>query len=289
MNWKPYFQFTNSQRKGILLLLSLIVALQFSFYFIENPNFSAPSPENQRWMALQTEIDILKKEQFSDKNKIYPFNPNFITDYKGAKLGMTNQEIDRLLAYRKQNKYVNSAQEFQQITKVSDEWLAKYQAYFKFPDWVTKSPKEFVNYKQSNDKVKTALPVLDLNEATQEDLMKVYGVGEGISSRILKEKEKFGVFMSMDQVDFIWGLSPEVIAELHKCFKIKKIPALEKIKINEASTKELAKFPYFGYALAKEIVTYRSMNGDIKNVTDLTKINRMPLEKVEIIALYLDF
>jgi DNA uptake protein ComE-like DNA-binding protein len=55
------------------------------------------------------------------------------------------------------------------------------------------------------------------------------------------------------------------------------------------SQKELAKFPYFNYALAKEIVIYRTMNNGIKEIADLTKIKGMPNEKINIIALYLDF
>ena len=48
-------------------------------------------------------------------------------------------------------------------------------------------------------------------------------------------------------------------------------------------------FPYFKYVLAKEIVTFRSMNGEIKNIEDLSKINGFPVDKVKIIALYLEF
>jgi DNA uptake protein ComE-like DNA-binding protein len=36
-------------------------------------------------------------------------------------------------------------------------------------------------------------------------------------------------------------------------------------------------------------IIYRSMNGDIKNIEDLTKIKGFPVEKANIIALYLDF
>ena len=51
---------------------------------------------------------------------------------------MTTKEIDRLHAYRKLNKFVNSIKEFQKITKVSDTLLSKMSPYFKFPDWVNK-------------------------------------------------------------------------------------------------------------------------------------------------------
>jgi DNA uptake protein ComE-like DNA-binding protein len=64
---------------------------------------------------------------------------------------------------------------------------------------------------------------------------------------------------------------------------------VKKLKINDLPSKELAKFPYFNYALSKEIVTYRSMNNGIKEIEDLTKIKGFPVEKINIIALYLEF
>jgi DNA uptake protein ComE-like DNA-binding protein len=87
----------------------------------------------------------------------------------------------------------------------------------------------------------------------------------------------------------IWGLSPEVIENLNKYFIVTALPRIKKIDINNASIKELMLFPYFKYALAKSIVTYRSMNGDFKNSEDLTKINDFPSEKLDIISLYLEF
>jgi hypothetical protein len=48
---------------------------------------------------------------------------------------MSVQEIDRLLEYRKGNKYVKP-KEFQAVTQVSDSLLNVIAPYFKFPDWV---------------------------------------------------------------------------------------------------------------------------------------------------------
>jgi DNA uptake protein ComE-like DNA-binding protein len=261
------------------------------YFFID---FSSPklvSKEDQQWLSMQTKIDSLKSISEDTQYKIYPFNPNFITDFKGYKLGMKVDEIDRLFAYRKTNKYVNSAKEFQNITKVSDSLLAAISPYFKFPDWVNNkkeySKQEYTNYDNFSKKEK--LVIIDINQATKEDLMKVYGIGEAISDRILKQKETFGAFVSMDQMQDIWGLSPEVVAELNKHFKSTTTTGVKKIDINNISVKELTNFPYFKYALAKEIVTYRSMNGGIKNIEDLTKIKGFPVDKIKIIALYLEF
>ena len=288
---KSYFKYTSSQRKGIFLLLFLIIVFQLVYFFgdfkwlqtIEN------NKEKQQWLSLQSQIDEAKQEKQDDTPKIYPFNPNFITDFKGYKLGMSTQEIDRLIEFRKTNKYVNSAQEFQAVTKVSDSLLNSISPYFKFPDWVT-NKKEFKSFSKQNFDKKEKTVVLDINQATKEDLKKVYGIGDGLSDRILKEKEKFGGFVTMNQMNDVWGLSPEVIVKLNEHFKITTLPNIKKININSASIKELMQFPYFSkYQLAKSIVTYRSMNGEIKNIEDLTKIKDFPVEKANIIVLYLEF
>lgn len=288
---KSFLKFSRIQRNGIVVFLSLVIAIQLSYFFIDFSLEEATDPEKQKWIALQPVVDSLKKEKERFVPKIYPFNPNFITDFKGYKLGMSVEEIDRLLAFRKTNRYVNSAQEFQQVTLVSDSLLNTMSPYFKFPDWVkNKKSKRFVDYsREKSEKSKPKIEVKDINHATQEDLVKVYGIGPALSERILKEKAKFGAFMTMEQMQDIWGLSPEVIENLNKHFEIKTMPEIKKIDINNASIKELSQFPYFRYALAKEIVVYRSMKGGIKSTHDLLKIKGFPVEKVYIIEKYLEF
>ncbi|KIC03097.1 hypothetical protein OA88_05535 [Flavobacterium sp. JRM] len=288
----PYFKFSREQRIGIFFLFAIIIILQLVYFFAD---FSSPSQffsEKEKWMSLQSEIDSIKTADNNREEKVYLFNPNFITDYKGYKLGMSVEEIDRLLAFRKENKYVNSPKEFQDVTKISDSLLNVMTPYFKFPDWVNnkKETKEYKNYPNQKTFPKKEKNIqVDINSATQEDLAKVSGIGEVLSLRILKQKESYGYFVSMEQLDDIWGLSPEVISNLNSHFKISELTNFKKIAINDASLKELALFPYFRYALAKQIVTYRSMNGNIKNIEDLIKIKGFPVEKAKIIGLYLEF
>lgn len=288
---KSYFKFSQGQRLGIFLLFIIIIASQIAYFFTDFSSFSNDSPEKEKWLSLQSQIDSMKQDKLDYVPKIYPFNPNFITDYKGYKLGMSVPEIDRLLAFRKQNKYVNSPEEFQAVTKVSDSLLNALSPYFKFPDWV-KNKKEFKEYKKYSNMAfskKEKVVIIDINQATQEDLIKIYGIGEAVSLRILKFKESLGGFVSMEQMKDVWGLSPEVIENLNTHFKVSALPNLRKVDINNASIKELSQFPYFNYQLAKQIVTFRSMNGDFKNVDDLTKIKGLSIDKANIIALYLDF
>jgi len=287
---KPYFTFTKQQRIGLLVLFALIVNFQMFYYFrTANASEEIVPTAQEKWTSLQSTVDSLNREKKERTPKVYPFNPNFITDFKGYKLGMSVDEIDRLLAFRKSGSFVNSAKEFQIVTKISDSLLATMIPYFKFPDWVKNKKSRYGNSKFQSSYKKEELPVIDINAATQEDLKKIYGIGDGLSERILKEKEKFGGFVSMDQMNDVWGLSPEVVEKLTISFSVKTIPAVKKIRVNDASLKELMQFPYFRYQLAKAIITYRSMNGRISNSADLTKISGFPVEKEKIIALYLEF
>lgn len=288
---RSYFAFSAEQRAGILILFAIIIVLQSVYYFFDFSSVQTISPNKQKWLSMQSKIDSLKESNPKYSKKIYLFNPNFITDYKGYKLGMSVLEIDRLLDYRKENKYVNSPKEFQAVTQISDSLLNAIAPYFKFPNWVKNKAESrgYIKYEKMGFAKKEKIVLIDINRATQEDLIKIYGIGEAISLRILKLKESLGGFVSMDQMTDVWGLSPEVVANLNSHFKVYTLPLVNKIAINNASLKEISQFSYFRYALAKEIVTYRSMNGDIRNIEDLTKIKGFPVDKANIIALYLDF
>jgi DNA uptake protein ComE-like DNA-binding protein len=248
---------------------------------------TTPSQEELAWLRNEHELDRMIPDTKPKAYRLYPFNPNFITDYKGYRLGMSVAEIDRLLAFRKQNRFVNSAAEFQQVTRVSDSLLGAIAPYFKFPAWVQHSKLKSGTYSSLSPPSKKVL-VLDINQATKEELMAVYGIGDKLSDRILNQRALLGGFVKMEQLQDVWGLSPEVIGQLNQAFAVQSAVNMPKIPINTASLKELAQFPYFHYALAKEVVLYRSMHGRI-TIEDLSKIKGFPVDKINIIALYLEF
>ncbi len=285
--FNSYFQFTKAQRSGIFALLLLVSVLQAVRYFFDITSDKGKPTSKQQWISTQIYRDSLQSPMNHNKWKLRPFNPNFINDFKGYQLGMSVSEIDRLLAFRKGNRFVNSAAEFQAVTKISDSLLHKIAPLFKFPAWVSNKAHWKSNYERP--KIEQKIVQIDINEATAEDLKKIYGIGDGLSERILKEKRKFGAFVSMDQLNDIYGLSSEVIEELNKRFKVNSEVTRKRININTATIKELMQLPYFRYPVAKAIVAHRSMNGQFVKIADLTNISGFPNDRIEIIALYLEF
>lgn len=279
--------FTRSQRRGIFLLSILIAIVQLYCLLPEAKISNPQNPESAKWLSLEKELDSLKIHAGRKKAVIYPFNPNFISDYKGYRLGMSVPEIDKLHAFREKGKFVNSAAEFQDVTKVSDSLLSVISPYFKFPDWVTRR-QQTKGYATAGGREKQK-PKSDINFCNKQELMAVYGIGNALSDRIIKQRETLGGFVDMSQMSDIWGLSDEVVQKLRERFEVRQIPELKKLRINDASVKELSTFPYFRYVVAKSIVTFRSMNGKINNPDDLLGIENFPVDNVKIISLYLEF
>jgi competence protein ComEA len=283
---KSHFVFTKKQRNGILLLVLCIIVAQLVYLFVDFPaEKSVLDLESEEIVNLQNQIDSLKQVALEDQQpKIYPFNPNYITDYRGYTLGMSTEEIDRLHQFRAQNKWVNSAEEFQQVTKVSDSMLAAIEPYFQFPEWVTNPKTTTSNYK---NREKTFAQKKDLNTATAEELQEIRGIGEVLSKRIITYRDKLGGFLIDEQLQDIYGLEYGVIRNILHEFTVKNTPEIEKININTASASDMATLPFISFELAKEIVNYRLLHEGIKDFGELKAVAGFPVQKIDRITLYL--
>ncbi|WP_241148028.1 ComEA family DNA-binding protein [Lacinutrix jangbogonensis] len=254
-------------------------------------NFSSEEiiVDSKELQLFQTEIDSLKLVEIENrKPKIYPFNPNFVTDYKGYTLGMSSDEINRLLKFRAKGQWVNSAKQFQQVTRVSDSIFNKISPYFKFPDWVTnpKPKKQYTKFFNTN-KPKSEAEKIDLNTATALQLQKVYGIGEAFSERIIKYRTKQNGFVSILELGQVYGLKPETIEELKKSFSLKTPKRINQVNINTATKAELVIVRFVDYEIARNIIEYRTLHEGFKSLNELTKVKDFPVKKIEIIKLYL--
>lgn len=280
--YKSHFEFTKQERSGIFYLLLFIITLQLGYYAYSN---LSPKDAEERFVVNteeQAKIDILKKESLAKENySVFPFNPNFISDYKGYTLGMSVQEIDRLHVFREKNRFVDSGEEFQEVTKVSDSLLNKLQPLFKFPEWKKKMKK--IN---TYSKVKT-FAVKDINSCTEEELQSISGIGEVLSKRIVKFRNTLGGFLIDAQLYDVYGLKPEVAGKVLVQFKVIKIPLIKKININRATASELSKLVYIQKRVSFELINYRIRNDSITSFDELVNVKNFPFEKIDKIKLYL--
>ncbi len=284
-NWRSHFVFNRSQQNGIFVLVALIIILQAVYFFYPFSSENQPNPEEEIIAnQLQETIDSLKLAAIErDSLPVKSFNPNFISDYKGYMLGMSLAEIDRLHEHREQDRWVNSAEEFQEVTGISDSLLKILAPSFKFPDFRGRTSEE---NKVSKMAFSAPLSKADLNTATAEELQQVNGIGEKLSARIVNYRNSLGGFRSGIQLRDVYGLSPEVVERVLQRFEVPKM-AVEKWNLNEVSLIQLTELPFFNYEQARAVVKYREEVGEIKSMEELQQIQNFPFEKLDRIALYL--
>ncbi|SHH79326.1 ComEA family DNA-binding protein [Wenyingzhuangia marina] len=277
---KSHFLYSRSQRNGIFLLVLIVIVLQGGLLFFNNfQNNSVVISSVSK--ELQSQLDSVLLMNQTKELKIYPFNPNYLSDYKAYQLGMSIEEIDRLMTFRSTGKYINSTSDFKKVTQVSDSLLNNIAPYFKFPDWVTKK-KSIVK-----EKIVDVFVVKDINTASLEELMKVKGIGEKRASSIIKYRTLLGGYTYDTQLKEVWGIPPEVLEQFQKEFQVLSKPRIDKININTATAYQLSRVVYIDSKLAESIIEYRKEVAEIQNLAELKIIRDFPEDKFNLISLYL--
>jgi len=291
--YKSHVKFNTQEQRGILFLLLIIVTLQVA-YFLYNSGVTANLNTIGTIVSeeQQDQINLLKQNMLKkDTLHLFPFNPNYINDAKGYTLGMSLEELDRLHKFRKANRYVNSKAEFQRVTLVSDSLLDLIAPYFKFPDWVTTSLNNNLTRSEKKEAVTFEKAVVavkqDLNTATTADLKKIKGIGDKLSERIIKFRDRLGGFLVDEQLYDVYGLAPEVTQSALEKFTVIHQPTVLKINLNTCTSSQLSKLVYTNYVLSEKIIRYRNTVGVIQSFEELKKIEGFPSEKINRISLYL--
>ena len=214
--FKPHFWYNKRQRNGVFFLIALIVLLQVVYFFVDFSSGKKVKENTKELLFFQNKIDSLKAiEVERRKFKTYKFNPNYISDFKGEELGMSLDEIDRLHRYRKQKKFVNSINEFQQVTKISDSLINKISPYFKFPDWVVQKEKRTVKLrsiktsyneqrvgkKQSKEKI---IPI-NINTATFKEVLKIPYIDYALCKSIFEYRDEVAELQDISEIKNIAG------------------------------------------------------------------------------------
>ena len=280
--FKSHFAFSSRERSGILALIGcMLLGLGvYHFWPVSQEVLSTPE-EQQELLAIQQHIDSVKAiNKTKAAPKVYPFNPNFITDYKGYVLGMSVEEIDRLHRFRESGKWINSISDFKTVTQVSDSLLNTISPYFKFPEWVTNPKKKKTAFGKSNASKKS------LNEITVDALIQYDGIDEALAVKVFNERKKMGGFLIDVQLYDIWGIPRRAVRDILDDYTVKTPPVIEKIDLNLTSASDLATIKYINFDLAKEIVDYRILREGIRSVEELENIEGMTPFKLSRIKLY---
>jgi competence protein ComEA len=126
------------------------------------------------------------------------------------------------------------------------------------------------------------------SESDSVTLQIVPGIGASSAGRIIKYRERLGGFHSPEQLNEIFGLTPEVIAKIWEYFEFDS-KVYRKINLNHLELDQLSKHPYISYQEAKVLLAYRKQHGRFTSEEDLMKIKIFRKEWVDKLTPYLSF
>lgn len=280
MNSSPSnLSLTKSQRRGVIWTLAIFLVLHLGMLFVPMAPHKAPSTLLLDSISQRKADSLMAINYVESKDTIFPFNPNYISDFKAYQLDISIQAVNRIRSFRATGNYINSLQVFRQVSKLSDSEIRRIRPYLKLP----KSQFPAANY--SKEKVVKK----ELNTATTTDLQLVSGIGKVYAQRILELRNKLGGFLVKDQLADVWGLTPEIQQRIWVHFKLDSIPFIQKKNINELTLSQLSGLHYVNNALASKIVAVRTQKENLNSWEDLSVIHQLDSVKKARLSLYLSF
>lgn len=265
--------FSRTETNGFLILLPLMVIIL------------ASAPLYQWWISSQPvdsstdarKLDSLVahwewSQPYSSSKKttqLLAFDPNTASKQTLLELGMNENLAARIVNYRSKGGVFRVKKDLAKIYGMDSALFLTLSAYIDLPEKTIPRQKESVASLKTKS---TSFERFDLNLADTSQLIKIYGVGPKLSLRIINYRDKLGGFITMQQLQEVYGLDSMVIRSLEKRFFIAEGFGPRKININQSDQKVIASHPYIKFALAKAIATYRFQHGEFRQIEDLKSI-----------------
>ncbi len=293
--WQPlkeYFSFTKKERKGILILVSVIIFISILPYFFHL--FVKDEPIDSKEFAQEIaalKIDSSKSKNYSKneegyfndytpsykkeekiKRELFYFDPNTASANDWIRLGVRKRTAETIQKYISKGGKFYRPQDIKKIYGLSEADANSLIPYVT----ISSAKKEYPSNENKFPSTKTyqnkyLIQPVDINVGDTSAYVALPGIGSVLSKRIISFREKLGGFYSVDQVAETYNL-PDSTFEKIKKYLVLNSKAIKKININSASVDEMRSHPYISYKIANAIFQYRQQHGDFASVEDLHKI-----------------
>jgi competence ComEA-like helix-hairpin-helix protein len=284
MSWfKDYLSFSKRERNAIIVVIILLGG------FIILPDFfsskkvpAAISDEVRKELAAVSSSPKSQKENedeswqtpfsASEKRevKLFTFDPNSLDEEGFITLGLPERTARTIINYRNKGGKFRKPEDLRKIYSLKKEDADRIIPYARIENSVTTYSNNYPCYEKREYTSRT-INSIDINTATVEEWKALPGIGEVLSNRIVKFREKLNGFASIDQVAKTYGLKDSTFQLIKPYLKL-SAPAVNKININTAFENELMECSAISKDVAQAIVIYRKKYGNFHSVEDLKKI-----------------
>ncbi len=259
--------FSKRSRRAILIFVVLLIVFAIIPRIIIY--YTPEKPIHFSWKEKEIIINFKPVEQkqwkskFNKKSyKIPPkkFDPNTYSVTDWMNLGLSQKQAEAVLKFGKYG--FKSKEDLKRVFVIPKELMMKIIDSTFYPIRIP-SKMEFTEIK-NEQKIK----IIELNSASEEDLMSIKGIGPFFAKNILKRRDQLGGYINIEQLLEVWKMTPEKIEELKSYIQIDPLN-IKKLNINMLNAEDFKKHPYFTWNIINAIVKLRNQHGPFKSINDL--------------------
>jgi len=292
-DWKEYLSFSKKERIALVILvffiLLFIIAPFFYHPFKSAPAFTVSSLQSELDKlatnsndSLQTPASYTNNSTKATSFTLFYFNPNTATADELKQLGLRDKTVATLINYRSKGGVFRTPIDLSKLYGLTKEEAERLMPFVKITG--QQQQHSFLqNDKQYVSSYKQKPQVININTATVEQWKALPMIGDALSSRIVKYRDKIGGFRTIEQVRTTYGVSDSTFALIKPFLTItnaaqtspqqpSSASSFTKININTATEATLKSNPAIKENIAKAIVIYRQQHGKFSSVEDLKKI-----------------
>ncbi|MFT5513076.1 MAG: competence protein ComEA [Bacteroidia bacterium] len=275
---RDFLQFTIPEQRGVAVLLLLLGAsIAARFWPWKNTDTTEII-----WVEEEgaEPIQVRSKQQYRNEKRVWNLS-QFDINYSKARdlrqLGFPDAFISTWFKRKQDNGFIKSKDQFHALNLLSESDYATVEPYLNFSRYTKTKSIQQVSAKK--------VIYLDINNADSTELKSLPGIGNKLSKRIVKFRDRLGGFHSTQQLREVYGIDSMLYERIEPLFHVTGHP--NRLNINAATVEELQLHPYISYKHAKSIVYYRNQHGVYIDVDALKAIYSMDSTWVEKVKPYI--
>ena len=220
-----------------------------------------------------------KKTRKKRKNKTFKkptelFDPNDLSKEEWMQYGLSEKQASIVLKFTKRG--IHSNDELQKIKFIPKETFENMKQFTRY------SAAENAEVKKDIKALSTSRILVDVNNATEQDLLNIKGIGPFYARQIIKYQQQLGGFIRKEQLMEVWKMTPEMYEQIQDEISCES-SMIKQLSVNQASVEELQAHPYLNWNQANSIVKMRMQKGVFKSIDEIRQsviIDQETFEKV---------
>lgn len=273
--FREYFNFTRSERNGIIVFLFIIILLIAAihvlpyFYRKEKIDYSQFEAEIDKFIASLKADSVEKYSgEINTKIPVYSFfDPNTVSDSILEKMCIPKKTIRSWLNYSSKGGRFRAKEDVKKIYGLSQ---ADYERIYPWISIAEKNNKTDTTRKYNKTVTNNQVVVIEINSADSVQLTTIKGIGPVFAKRIISYRERLGGFVYKEQLLEVYGFTEELFRKIEENVSL-NTDNIRRINVNKADFKQMIKHPYFTKDIINRILEYRKIMTEIKDFHDLVK------------------